>query len=125
MLAQDLSRFAVCLVDDRDEQMLGRNKLVLHLVCLLLRSSEDLAQARREILLSALHARKARDGCLRVVENYRDVGAQFAEYWSNDTLGLLEHRDQQVFRFDLLVLISFRKLDGRLDCFLSAEREFV
>jgi hypothetical protein len=38
---------------------------------------------------------------------------------------LLEHGDQQVFRFDLLVLISFRQLDGRLDCFLSAEREFV
>jgi hypothetical protein len=38
---------------------------------------------------------------------------------------LLEHGDQQVFRFDLLVLISFGQLDGRLDCFLSAEREFV
>jgi hypothetical protein len=76
-------------------------------------------------LLPALHAREARDGCLRVVKNYRDVGAQLAEYWSYDSLGLLEHGDQQVFRFDLLVLISFGQLDGRLDCFLSAEREFV
>ena len=36
MLAQDLSGVTVLLVNDSKQQMLGRNKLVLHLVCLCL-----------------------------------------------------------------------------------------
>ena len=76
-------------------------------------------------MLPALHARKARDGGLCVIKDYCDVRAELAEYWSNDTFGLLEHRDQQMLRLNLLVLISLTQLDRRLDCFLSAEREFV
>ena len=119
MLTKNFSRFAVFLVDEGDEQMLGRNKLVLHLVRLLLRSGEHLAETRTEILLAALDARMARHGRLCVVKNDRNVRAQLTENWSNDTFGLLEHRNQQVLWFNLLVLISLSQLDGRLDCFLD------
>jgi len=98
---------------------------VLHLVGLLLRSSEDLAQTRAEILLATLHARKTRDRRLRIVENDRDVCAELSENWSDDTFRLVEHRDQQVLGFDLLMLVSFSQLDGRLDCFLSTQGEFI
>ena len=105
--------------------MLGRNKLVLHLVRLLLRGGKELIEPRTEILLSTLHTRKARHRRLRVVENDRDVRAEFSEYWSNNTFRLFEHRDQQVLGLDLLVLISFSQFDGRLDCFLSSQGEFI
>jgi hypothetical protein len=105
VLTQDLSRFAFFFIDDREQQMLGRNKFVLHLVCLLLGGSEDLAQTRTEILLAALHARKARDRRLHVVENDGDVCAELAEYWADNTFRLLEHRDEQMLGLNLLVLV--------------------
>src|SRR6185369_3131655 len=57
VLAQDLAGVAVFLINDRQQQMLSRDKLVLHLVLLLLRGRKYLAQTRTEILLTALHAR--------------------------------------------------------------------
>ncbi len=119
MLAHDLAGVAVFLIHNRQQQMLGRDKLVLHLIGLLLRGRKHLAQARTEILLPALHARKTSDRCLRVVEHDRDVGAELAENRSDNTFGLLEHRDKQVLRLDLLVLVSFGQFDRRLNCFLS------
>jgi hypothetical protein len=100
--------------------VLGRDELVLHLVRLLLRRSKDLREPRAEILLPALDARKTSHGCLRVVENDSDIRAQLAEYWSNYTFGLLEHRDEQVLRLDLLVLVALGELDSGLNCFLPA-----
>src|SRR5687767_13120305 len=105
--------------------MLGRDKLVLHLVGLLLRRREDLAQSWTEILLPALHAWKTRNRRLCIIENNRDVRAQLTEHWSNNAFRLFEHRDEQVLGFDLLVLVSFSKFDCCLDCFLPAQCKFV
>src|SRR6185369_6735058 len=104
---------------DRQQQMLSRDKLVLHLVRLLLRGRKYLAQTRTEILLTALHARKTRDSGLRVVEHDRNVGAELAENRPDNTFRLFEHRDEQMLRLDLLVLVSFGQFDRRLNCFLS------
>jgi hypothetical protein len=71
-------------------------------------------------LLPALHAWKTRYSRLRVIEDDGNVGAEFADDWSNYTFRLLEHRGQQMLGLNLLVLIPFRKLDCRLNCFLSS-----
>jgi hypothetical protein len=100
--------------------MLGRNKLVLHLVGLFLRGRKYLAQARAEILLTTLNTRKTSHRGLGVIKYYSDVSSELSEYWSNNPLGLFEHRDKQMLRLNLLVLISFRKFDRRLNCFLRS-----
>src|ERR1041385_4205417 len=100
--------------------MLGRDELVMHLIGLLLRRREYLAQGRAEVLLPALHSRKTRDSRLRVVENDGDVRTDFAENRSDDSFRLFEHRDEQMLRLNLLVLISFSKLDRGLNCFLPS-----
>jgi hypothetical protein len=105
VLAQDLAGVAVFLFDDREQQVLGRDELVLHLVRLLLRRGKDLRHARAEILLPALYAWKASHGRLRIVKNDGDVRAELAEYWSNNTFRLFEHRDEQMLRLNLLVLV--------------------
>src|SRR5689334_18694131 len=120
MLAQNLAGIAVLLFDECQQQMLGRDELVLHLICLLLRRGKDLRQARAEVLLPALHTRKASHRGLRVIKNDRDIRAELAEYWSNNTLGLFEHRDEQMLRLHLLMLIALGELDSGLNCFLSA-----
>ena len=84
-----------------------------------------MAQARAEVLLTALDARKTRDGSLRIVQYNRDVGAELSEDWSNDTFGLFQHRDKQMLRLDLLVLIPFGKLYRSLNCFLSPKGKLI
>ena len=42
-----------------------------------------------------------------MIEHDGDVGPQLAENRSNNTFRLFEHRDEQVLRLNLLVLISF------------------
>jgi hypothetical protein len=79
-----------------------------------------LRQARAEILLSALYTWKTRDRRLRVVENDGDVSAELAEDWSNNTFRLFEHRDEQMLRLNLLVLVTLCELDCGLNSFLSA-----
>src|SRR5215813_608642 len=99
--------------------MLRRDKLILHLVRLLLRGRKDVGQSWTEILLSALHSWKASHCRLRVVEHDGDVRAELAEDWSNNTFRLLEHCYEQMLRLNLLVLVSFGEFDRRLNCILS------
>ena len=119
MLAQDLARIAILLFNNRKQQVLGGDEFVLHLVRLFLRGREQLAQARAEVLLSALYAWKPSDCRLRVVKNDRDVGSEFAEYWSNNAFRLFQHHNEQVLGLNLLVLVALGELDGGLNCFLS------
>src|SRR5262245_43985373 len=100
--------------------MFGRDKLVLHLVCLGLGRSKNLRHPRAEILLSALHAWKTSDRRLCVVENDSDVRTKLAEYWSNNPFRLFEHRDEQMLRLNLLMLIPLRELNGGLNSFLTS-----
>jgi hypothetical protein len=67
-----------------------------------------------------LHARETSDSRLRVVKNDSDVRAELAEDWSNNALGLFEHRDEQMLGLDLLVLVALGELDGGLNRFLPA-----
>src|SRR5689334_3807825 len=120
MLPEDLAGLAVFFFDECEQQMLGRDELVLHLVRLLLRRCEDLRHARTEVLLPALDARKARDRRLCVVKNDGDVRAELAENWSNNTLGLFEHHDEQMLRLNLLMLVALGQLDSGLNRFLPA-----
>ena len=125
VLSQDLSGFAIFLVDDCQQQMLGRDVLVLHLFSALLCRRKDLRKTRAEILLAALDARKTADCRFAVVLHNLDVGSQLAEQRTNDPLGLFEHCAKNVLRLDLLILISFGELDARLNRFLSAKCEFI
>src|SRR5262245_27877908 len=125
MLAQDLARVAVFLLNDGKQKVLGRDELVLHLVRLLLCHGEESRYARAEILLPAMHTWKASDSRLRVIKNDSDVRAELAENWSNNAFRLFEHHDEQMLRLNLLVLVALRHLDSGLNCFLSAQCELV
>ena len=125
MLAQKLSALRFLLFRDRQEQMLGRDVLVLHLLSLLLRRREYLGQARTEILLAALDFRKARDGRLAIIEHNLDICAQLAEQGTHNSLCLFEHRAQKVLGLDLLILIPLSQFNAGLDGFLSPKCEFV
>jgi hypothetical protein len=69
VLAEYAARRAVLLLDDGEQQVLGRDVLVLHPLGLLLRGGVELRRARREILLPALHLGLARDLGLQVVQD--------------------------------------------------------
>src|ERR1051325_10956297 len=99
--------------------MLGRDVLVLHRFGLRLRGYEKLAQARAEILLTALHTGKARDRRLYVVEDNLHVSAELAEHGTHNPFGLLKHDQQQMLRLNLLVLITLGHLYGRLNGLLA------
>jgi len=71
-------------------------------------------------LLPALYTWETSDGRLRVVKNDSHVRAELAEYWPDNTFRLFEHRDEQVLRLNLLVLVTLRELDRGLNSFLSA-----
>jgi hypothetical protein len=125
MLAKDLSCVTVFLFNNGQQQMLGRNKLVLHLVGLFLRGRKYLAQARAEILLTTLNTRKTSHRGLGVIKYYSDVSSELSEYWSNNTFRLFKHRDKQMLRLHLLVLVPFGKLDRGLNCFLPSQGELI
>ena len=125
VLTQDLSRFTVFLVSDRQQQMLGRDVLVLHLLGLLSARRKNFGKTRAEILLTTLNARKTRDCRFAVVLHNLDVRPQLTQQWTNDAFGLFEHRAKNVLRLDLLILISFGEFDPRLNRFLSSKCEFI
>ena len=71
-------------------------------------------------MLATLDARKTGDCRLQSFIAQPDIRSQLSQHRTNDAFGLLEHRDKNVLRLDLLVLISLGELDCRLNCFLSA-----
>src|ERR1043165_3225198 len=105
--------------------MLSRDELVLHLVCLCLRRSEDLRQTIAEVLLAALYTWKACDRRLRIVKNDGDVRSELAEYRSNNSFRLFEHCDEQMLRLNLLVLVLLRQLDRGLNRLLASQCELI
>src|SRR2546427_1624828 len=121
MLPKNLAGLSVLFLGDRNQQMVRRDKLVLYFLCLLLRGGEDLAESRAEILLTALNTWKARNGRLNIVCYDGYIDGEFAQNRPNNSLRLLEHSGQQMLWFNLLVLISFGQLDGRLHGFLSPQ----
>src|SRR5438093_420501 len=125
MLAKNLSRLAIFLIDKREQKMFSGDELVLHLLGALLGRGEDLREPWTEILLAALHTGEARDRRFAIVLDYLNISAELTEQRSNNSFRLIEHDAEQVFRLDLLILISLSELDSRLNCFLSAQCEFI
>jgi hypothetical protein len=68
---------------------------------------------------------EARDGCLNIVCDYGYINRELTKDRPHNSLGLLEHRSQKMLWFNLLVLISFGQLNGRLHGFLSPQSEFI
>src|SRR5437764_3725002 len=105
--------------------MLGREVLVLHLFGFFLRLLKDGVCPRTKILLPTRHLWKFLNGGLHLV-NYRgSVRTYLAKYRPDDPLFLLEHRGQQVFGFDLLVLRLFGDTDGLLNGLLSPDGKSI
>src|ERR1051326_7116496 len=84
MLAQNLSRLAIFLVDKCEQKMFGRDELVLHLLSSLLRHGENLRKPWTEILLAALHPRKAPDRRFAIVLDHLNIGAELTQQRSDD-----------------------------------------
>src|ERR1041384_27253 len=105
--------------------MFGGDELVLHLLSALLGRCENLREPWTEILLAALHPGKARDRRFAIVLDYLNIGAELAEQRPNNSFRLIEHGAEKVLRLDLLILIPLSELDRRLNCFLSAQCEFI
>ena len=73
MLPQNFSGFTVLFLDNGQQQMLSRVKLVLHFVGLFLSCGKDLAESRTEILLSALDARETSYRGLHIIEHNLNI----------------------------------------------------
>ena|SRR5438067_2461581 len=125
MLAKNLSRLTIFLIDNCEQKMFGRDELVLHLLGPLLRRCENLREPRTEILLAALNPGEAGDRRFAIVLDYLNIGAELTEQRSNNSFRLIEHDAEQVFRLDLLILIPLSKFDSRLNCFLPAQCELI
>jgi hypothetical protein len=63
-------------------------------------------------LLPALDARETGNCGLNIIKYDRNIYGKFAKDWANSTFGLLKHCREQMFGFNLLILISLCKLDG-------------
>src|SRR5882724_9463697 len=100
--------------------MFSRDELVLHLLSAFLGSGKDLRESRTEILLAALHPRESRHGCLAIILDDLNIGAELAEQGTDNALRLIQHRAQNVFRLDLLILIALSQFDTGLNRFLSS-----
>ena len=105
--------------------MLGRDVLVLHGLRAFLGGDENLAEARAEILLPALHFGKARDCRLHVVQDDLHIRAEFTENGAHDAFRLFEHGEQDMLRLDFLMLVALGHFDGRLNGLLAAQCEFI
>jgi hypothetical protein len=87
---------------------------------LLLRCGENLTETWTEVLLATLDPRKASNRCLDIIGHYGDVDRKLAQDRAHDTLRLFEHRSQQMFRLNLLILIFLRHLDSGLNGLLGS-----
>jgi hypothetical protein len=72
-----------------------------------------------------LHSRKSRDGRFAIVLNDLNVRSEFSEQRAHDAFRLVEHRAEQMFGLNLLILISFGQLNAGLNRFLASECEFI
>jgi hypothetical protein len=70
--------------------------------------------------LAALHPRESGHGCLAIILDDLNIGAEFAEQWTHNALRLIQHRAQNVLWFDLLILIALGEFNAGLNRFLSS-----
>jgi hypothetical protein len=54
-----------------------------------------------------------------------NVRSEFSEQRAHDAFRLVEHRAEQMFGLNLLILISFGQLNAGLNRFLASECEFI
>ena len=70
-------------------------------------------------MLATLHPWKTSDRSLNVIEDNSHVGSELAQNGPDNSFRLFKHCDQQMLRFNLLILVSLRQFNCRLDCFLA------
>src|SRR5256885_17079928 len=119
---QNAGALAVRLVDDREQQVLGREVLVLEPFHFRRGRVEQPAKARSEIGLRPVDLRQLIELGLDVGRDTSRVDADLLHDGRNGSVGLLEQREEQVLRRDFLVLgvLSKRlRLLDRLLCLLG------
>ena len=119
---QNAGAIAVRLVDDREQQVLGREVLVLEPFHFRRGRVEQPAKARSEIGLRPVDLRQLIELGLDIGRDTSRVDADLLDDGRNGSVGLLEQREEQVLRRDLLVLGFLGKrlrLLDRLLCLLG------
>ena len=124
---QRLRGLAALGVGQREQDVLGRDVLVVELARLALGEAQDVHQLAAGGGL--LRARGDRGELIeRAVELFADrlrAGAELAQHRSDHGLGLLEQRHEQVLGLNFGVMASGRHGDGGLQRLLGLDRETV
>ena len=111
--------------DEREQQVLGRDVLVLQALGLAQRLLEDAVELRRDVRLRALRAGQGSERLLHVGEDRPGVRAQLPEGGRDDAALLPEQRHEQVLGRHLRVIGLLRGGLRRDDRLLSLHRELV
>ena len=107
--------------------MLGADVVVAHRRCLALGILQDARSlpAQAGLGVAAVDLRPPRQVGFELALHGRRVRAGLLQDLRHDAFGLLEQRQQQVLRLDLVVVIGLRELLGSQDGLLPALSESV
>ena len=86
---------------------------------------KDRVRASAEVLLPARDLRKLRDRGIDLARYSRDVRTDLSQDRAHHAFLLIQHRRENMFRLDLLVLILFGDTDRLLNGLLAAYRKPV
>src|SRR6185436_15548010 len=112
-------------VDEREQQMLGRDVLVLERLGLAQSLLQHSVELRRNVRRRALGAGKRRQRRFHVRSDTSGVHAQLAERGGDDPPLLLEQSLQQMLGSDLRMVRLFRPSLGGSQGLLSLYRELI
>ncbi len=116
---QNPGAFAVRLIDDREQQVLRREVLVLEPLHLRRGRIEQPAKAGTEVRLSPVDLGQLIELGFDVGGDASRIDASLPQDGRNRPLLLLQQGEEQVFRRDLLVLGFLGKRLRLLDCLLG------
>ena len=118
---------AAVVAEQRQQQMLGADVVVVHRRCFALGILQDARglPAQAGLGVAAVDLRSLRQVGFELALHGRRVCAGLLQDLRHDPFGLLEQRQQQVLRFDLVVVIGLRELLGGENGLLPALGETV
>ena len=123
---EDAGGAAGLLLGDGDEQVLGRDVLVLQPLRLVPRAIDHALEARRGVRApSALHLRELRDLGLHLGRHRLRPRAELGEQRAHHALLLLEQCQQQMLRLDRLVVVLVGERLGGLHRLLRLHGQLV
>jgi len=113
-ITQDPAGSAILLLSDGEQQVLGAEILVLQLLGLIPGNVQNLGETLRGVYLRTRHARQpAQFSFNRPRDDLRPYPGALKDR-GHHTVGLIEQREEQVLRLQLLMLPLARQLLGRL-----------